>query len=121
MALKLLDPIKDMYGDALSWGDLVVLLGDVTIKSMGGPVLGFCGDRRDDVDGARSPELSTSPEQKAVAPCEVDDIRDTFKRMRMDDRETVALIGGGHAIGKTHGACPTDAGPSPLEDLENLR
>jgi len=144
-ARGLLWPIKDKYGDALSWGDLFTLAGTTAIYHMGGPVTQFCVGRVDDSNGTNSLPLGPGPK---APPCPVQgncsrplgtstigliyvnpegfmgqpdpkrssfQVRDVFSRMGFDDRETVALIGGGHAFGKSHGACPAGAGLPPKD------
>jgi catalase-peroxidase len=138
-ARRLLWPIKQKYGKALSWADLFILTGNCALESMGLKTFGFGGGREDvwepeeDVDwgpedswlgdnrytGAVQMGLiyvnpegpNGNPDPLAAA----HDIRETFARMAMDDEETVALIAGGHTFGKTHGAADPGkyVGPEP--------
>ncbi|MFG6115530.1 catalase/peroxidase HPI [Halobacillus sp. MO56] len=136
-ARRLLWPIKQKYGNKLSWADLLVLAGNVAIESMGGKTIGFGGGREDiwhpeeDVNwgpetewlgnkryaGERELEnplaavqmglIYVNPEGPDGEPDPLGsarDIRETFKRMGMNDEETVALTAGGHTFGKAHGA-----------------
>ncbi len=150
-ARQLLWPLKQKYGNSLSWSDLIALAGTVSIEAMGVKPIGFAFGRDDDWQGddtnwGVSPEVLSSnvtkgelakpfsatqmgliyvnpegpdgdPDPKKAAP----QIRKTFAGMGMTDEETVALIAGGHAFGKAHGAAdPTkyvDVAPdkAPIE------
>ncbi|EJN21063.1 catalase/peroxidase HPI [Pseudomonas sp. GM78] len=168
-ARRLLWPIKQKYGNSISWADLIVLTGNVALETMGFKTFGFSGGRPDvwepDEDvywGSENKWLGgdvrydkaqkamqepgegplvaepgeneesrteqgrnlenplaavqmgliyVNPEGPEGNPDPVaagKDIRETFGRMAMNDEETVALIAGGHAFGKTHGAGPAD-------------
>ena len=146
-ARALLQPIKQKYGRNLSWADLMILVGNVALESMGFDTFGFAGGREDvwapeediywgpeDVwlddqrySGDRQLEaplgavqmglIYVNPEGPNGNPDPVAsgrDIRETFGRMAMNDEETVALVVGGHAFGKMHGAgAESLMGPEP--------
>jgi len=150
-ARRLLWPVKQKYGRKISWGDLMVLAGNVAMESMGFKTFGFGGGRKDVYEPDESPYwgkenawfpdpasderytgdrdlenplaavqmglIYVNPEGPNGKPdpmAAAKDIRETFKRMAMNDEETVALIAGGHSFGKTHGAGdPALVGPAP--------
>ncbi|KAH7251074.1 peroxidase/catalase [Fusarium tricinctum] len=169
-ARRLLWPIKQKYGNKISWADLIILAGTVALEDMGFKTAGFAAGREDTWEadeatyyggedtwlgndvrysnghkGTKKPGATDSDEgphkdihsrdlEKPLAAAHhgliyvnpegpdgnpdpiaaARDIRETFGRMAMNDEETVALIAGGHTVGKTHGAGSTDhVGPEP--------
>lgn len=67
-AHKLVQPIKLKYGLGLSWGDLMVLAGNVAIESMCGPILGYAAGRMDHIDNSQTISLGPSKEQQQFCP-----------------------------------------------------
>jgi len=163
---RLLWPIKQKYGNKISWADLFLLAGNVALEASGCPTFGFAGGRTDTyqsdesvywggedkwlgnnvrysdgtegvqgegiVDGDQhkvdATDIHSRDLEKPVAAAHMGliyvnpegpdgvpdpiaaarDIRTTFGRMAMNDEETAALIVGGHTLGKTHGAAPSE-------------
>jgi len=146
-ARRLLWPVKQKYGQKISWADLMVLAGNCALEQAGLELMGFAGGREDvwepQNDVFWGPEgewladeryhgdrelqgtlaavqmglIYVNPEGPNGNPdplLAAKDIRETFARMAMDDEETVALIAGGHTLGKVHGAGPAShVGPEP--------
>ena len=145
-ARRLLWPIKQKYGQKISWADLLVYAGNAALESMGFKTFGFAFGRPDVYEptevfwGTEESWLGDerySGERELAAPfgavqmgliyvnpegpngtpdplAAARDIRETFRRMAMNDEETVALIAGGHTFGKAHGAGDAKlVGPEP--------
>ncbi|AIR03388.1 peroxidase [Cedecea neteri] len=142
---RLLWPVKQKYGQKISWADLIILAGNVALENAGFRTFGFGAGREDvwepDLDvnwGSEKEWLEhRHPESLAQAPLGATEmgliyvnpegpehsgdplsaapaIRATFGNMGMDDEEIVALIAGGHTLGKTHGsAAATHVGADP--------
>ena len=141
-ARRLLWPVKEKYGNSLSWADLFVIAGNVAIEDMGGPNHGSAlgrediwhpekdiywgsedewlgdnryGDTRQDLENPLAAVqmglIYVNPQGPNASPdpaLSAQDVRETFKRMAMNDEETVALTAGGHTFGKAHGAADAD-------------
>lgn len=148
-ARRLILPIKQKYGKAISWADLFVFVGNRALETMGFRTFGFAFGRADiwspeddiywgpenvwldDKDERYTGSFDTgdreligslaavqmgliyvNPEGPNGVPDAMksaQDVRETFKRMAMNDEETVALTVGGHTFGKMHGNGPEDA------------
>ena len=135
-ARRLLWPVKQKYGQKISWADLMILAGNVALEEAGFKTIGFAGGREDTWEPQTNVYFGSETEwlanderykngelEKPLAAVQMGliyvnpegpngnpdpiasakDIRISFGRMGMNDEETVALIAGGHTLGKTHG------------------
>jgi len=96
-ARNFLEPIKK-NNPGISYADLWIYASYVAIENMGGPKINFSYGRADAVDEKACPPNGRLPDASKGR----DHIRDVFGRMGFNDQEMVALIGGGHSLGRCH-------------------
>jgi len=97
-AMAFLEPIKEKFPDC-SYSDLWVFAGLVALEEMQGPKIKMRWGRKDEEKGSdKIPKNGRLPDGALGA----DHVRDVFYRMGFTDKEIVALVGGGHAIGRCH-------------------
>jgi catalase-peroxidase len=72
-ARRLLQPVKQKYGRKLSWGDLIVLAGNVALESMGFETYGFAGGREDEYKSNEAIEWGPETEFETTSPDRFED------------------------------------------------